>query len=74
MSRRHRLWDIVVLAMLGLYAVPYAWQVLTSLKPEAELLRLPPLLPTRFTSSTTTSSSPRARSRAPWATAWPSPS
>jgi multiple sugar transport system permease protein len=49
MSRRHRLWDIVVLAMLGLYAVPYAWQVLTSLKPEADLLRLPPLLPTRFT-------------------------
>ena len=49
MRRRHRVWDAVVLALLGLYAIPYAWQVLTSLKPEAELLRLPPLLPTRFT-------------------------
>ena len=38
-----------MLGLLGLYAVPYAWQVLTSMKPEAELLRLPPLLPTRFT-------------------------
>jgi multiple sugar transport system permease protein len=46
---RHRIWDAVVLALLGLYAVPYAWQLLTSLKPEAELLRLPPLLPSRFT-------------------------
>jgi multiple sugar transport system permease protein len=48
-TRRHRLWDFAVLALLGLYAVPYAWQVLTSLKPEAELLRLPPLLPSHFT-------------------------
>jgi ABC-type glycerol-3-phosphate transport system permease component len=47
--RRHWIADGVVLAALGLYAVPYAWQVLTSLKPEAELLRLPPILPTRFT-------------------------
>lgn len=49
MRGRPRLWDAVVLALLGLYAVPYAWQLLTSLKPEAELLRLPPLLPSRFT-------------------------
>src|SRR5262245_20548211 len=49
MRRRIRMWDAAVLALLGLYAVPYAWQVLTSVKPEAELLRLPPLLPTRFT-------------------------
>src|SRR5262245_13818160 len=49
MRRRIRMWDAAVLALLGLYAVPYAWQVLTSLKPEAELLRLPPLLPSRFT-------------------------
>jgi multiple sugar transport system permease protein len=41
--------DAVVLVLLGAYAIPYAWQVLTSLKPEAELLRLPPLLPTRLT-------------------------
>ena len=49
MRRRHRFWDALVLGTLALYAVPYAWQVLTSFKPEAELLRLPPLLPTRFT-------------------------
>lgn len=49
MSQRHRFWDFAVLALLSLYAVPYAWQLLTSLKPEAELLQLPPLLPSRFT-------------------------
>ena len=49
MTGRHRVWDLVVLALLALYAVPYAWQVLTSFKPEAELLRLPPLLPSHFT-------------------------
>jgi multiple sugar transport system permease protein len=47
--RRDRIWDVAVLTLLGLYAVPYAWQLLTSVKPEAELLRLPPLLPSRFT-------------------------
>jgi multiple sugar transport system permease protein len=41
--------DLIVLALLAVYALPYAWQLLTSLKPEAELLRLPPLLPTRLT-------------------------
>jgi multiple sugar transport system permease protein len=41
--------DALVLAALGLYAVPFFWQVLTSLRPEAELLRLPPLLPSRLT-------------------------
>jgi multiple sugar transport system permease protein len=41
--------DVAVLALLGLYAVPYFWQVLTSLKPEAELLALPPVLPSRIT-------------------------
>lgn len=41
--------DLVVLALLALYAVPYFWQIVTSLKPEAELLSLPPLLPTRVT-------------------------
>jgi multiple sugar transport system permease protein len=46
---RRRIWDAVVLALLGFYAVPYAWQLLTSVKPEAESLRLPPLLPSRFT-------------------------
>ena len=41
--------DGVVLLALALYAGPFFWQLLTSLKPEAELLRLPPLLPTSFT-------------------------
>jgi multiple sugar transport system permease protein len=44
-----RLRDLAVLALLAAYALPYAWQVLTSLKPEAELLRVPPLLPARLT-------------------------
>jgi trehalose/maltose transport system permease protein len=41
--------DACVLILMGVYALPYVWQALTSLKPEAELLRLPPLLPTRLT-------------------------
>jgi trehalose/maltose transport system permease protein len=41
--------DGVVLVALALYAGPFFWQLLTSLKPEAELLRLPPLLPTFLT-------------------------
>jgi multiple sugar transport system permease protein len=41
--------DALTLVGLGLYAVPFFWQLLTSLKPEAELLRVPPLLPTRLT-------------------------
>jgi multiple sugar transport system permease protein len=41
--------DLAVLALLGAYALPYVWQVVTSLKPETELLTLPPLLPTRVT-------------------------
>jgi len=38
-----------VIGLLALYAVPVFWQLLTSLKPEAELLVLPPLLPSRIT-------------------------
>ncbi len=41
--------DPLILVALALYGVPFFWQLLTSLKPEAELLRLPPLLPTRLT-------------------------
>lgn len=41
--------DALVLAALGLYAVPFFWQVLTSFKPDAQLLTLPPLLPARLT-------------------------
>jgi ABC-type glycerol-3-phosphate transport system permease component len=46
---RQRIRDLAVLLLLGGYAVPYFWQVLTSLKPEAELLALPPVLPSRLT-------------------------
>ena len=45
MRRRPLVIDLAVLALLVLYAVPYLWQVVTSFKPEAELLRVPPLLP-----------------------------
>ena len=41
--------DAAVLAGLAVYALPFFWQILTSLKPEAELMVLPPLLPSRFT-------------------------
>ncbi len=49
MSAGRRLRDLAVLVLLAAYAVPYFWQVLTSLKPESELLALPPLLPSRLT-------------------------
>ena len=49
MNRNGRLRDALVLAALAAYAVPFAWQLLTSFKPEAELLRVPPLWPTRLT-------------------------
>jgi multiple sugar transport system permease protein len=41
--------DVAVLVLLAAYALPYFWQLVTSVKPEAELLVLPPLLPTRLT-------------------------
>jgi multiple sugar transport system permease protein len=43
--------DLAVLALLAFYAVPFLWQLLTSFKPEHELLRVPPLLPSAFTLS-----------------------
>jgi multiple sugar transport system permease protein len=49
-TRRIRtLGDVVVLVALAAYAIPFFWQLLTSFKPEAELLRVPPLLPSRLT-------------------------
>jgi multiple sugar transport system permease protein len=48
-SRRRLAKDLVVLGLLALYALPFFWQVLTSLKPEAELMVLPPLWPSRLT-------------------------
>ncbi len=41
--------DALVVLLFLVYAVPFFWQLLTSVKPEAELLRLPPLLPSRLT-------------------------
>jgi multiple sugar transport system permease protein len=41
--------DAAVLALLAAYAIPFFWQLLTSFKPEAELLLVPPLLPTHLT-------------------------
>ena len=49
MKRRPLALDLAVLALLVLYAVPFLWQVVTSFKPEAELLRVPPLLPSHPT-------------------------
>src|SRR5215475_5262896 len=44
-----RLRDGLVLVGFALYATPFLWQLLTAFKPEAELMVLPPLLPTRLT-------------------------
>jgi len=44
-----RVADALVLAALVSYAIPFFWQLLTSFKPEAELLRVPPLLPSQLT-------------------------
>ncbi len=51
MTPRRPAVDVAVLVLLALYAVPFLWQVLTSFKPESELLRVPPLLPTSMTLS-----------------------
>ena len=63
--RPHLLGEAVVVGLLALYAAPVFWQLLTSLKPEAELLALPPLLPSRLTGSTTAWCSSRARCLGP---------
>ena len=50
MSRRGRAaGDALVLLALAAYSVPFFWQLLTSFKPEVELLRVPPLFPSRVT-------------------------
>ena len=50
MRRRMRaLGDAAVLLALAAYAIPFFWQLLTSFKPESELLRVPPLLPSQLT-------------------------
>ena len=49
MKRAGRLRDVLVIVALAAYAAPFFWQLLTSLKPETELLVLPPILPSRLT-------------------------
>ena len=49
MRRRSRIADAIALLVLAVYAIPYFWQLLTSFKPDALLLRLPPLVPDRLT-------------------------
>jgi multiple sugar transport system permease protein len=48
-SRAGRGRDALLLVALAVYAGPFFWQLLTSFKPEADLLRVPPLLPARVT-------------------------
>jgi trehalose/maltose transport system permease protein len=48
-AERSRVLDAVVLLLLAAYAVPFFWQLLTSFKIDAELTRVPPLLPSRVT-------------------------
>ena len=49
MRRTLRVVDALALLMLGGYALPFFWQLLTSFKPDALLLRLPPLVPAQLT-------------------------
>jgi trehalose/maltose transport system permease protein len=48
-AERSRMLDGVVLLLLAAYALPFFWQLLTSFKTDAELTRVPPLLPSRVT-------------------------
>jgi len=43
--------DAAVLLVLAAYAVPFFWQLLTSFKPDALLLQLPPLVPAELTTA-----------------------
>src|SRR5262245_23428021 len=51
MKRVRSLADVAVLLILTIYALPYFWQLLTSFKTDALLLRLPPLIPTTLTAA-----------------------
>ena len=41
--------DVAVVTAMALWATPFFWQLLASLKTDAELVRLPPVLPTTLT-------------------------
>lgn len=47
-GRSRLLPDLALGLLLALTALPFAWQLLTSFKPEADLLRLPPVWPARW--------------------------
>lgn len=47
-GRSRLLPDLGLTLLLTLTALPFAWQLLTSFKPEADLLRLPPIWPARW--------------------------
>lgn len=47
-GRSRLLPDLLLALLLALTALPVAWQLLTSFKPEADLLRLPPVWPARW--------------------------
>ena len=49
MSRMRRVADVAVLFLLAVYAIPFFWQLSTSFKPDALLLKVPPLVPTQLT-------------------------
>jgi len=51
MRRVRRIADVMALLLLAGYAVPFFWQLLTSFKPDALLVHLPPLLPTQVTAA-----------------------
>ena len=44
-ARGRTIQDALILLVLLAYASPFFWQLVTSFKPEAELLRVPPFLP-----------------------------
>ena len=51
MTWKTRAADASVILVLGAYAIPVFWQLLTSFKPDALLLQLPPILPAELTTA-----------------------
>lgn len=49
-SARSRTFDVLVMTLIATACLgPVLWQLITSIKPDADLMRLPPLLPDRIT-------------------------
>ena len=51
MKRIRDIADSMGLLLLAVYALPFFWQLLTSFKPDALLLKLPPIVPTELTAA-----------------------